>query len=65
MKGSEVTHHFFVYILLVCVDCLGVLAEVVESGEMFSTVTIEGAFSSVFSCDNESGLGGIWVWKRD
>lgn len=49
MEGSEVTHHLFVHFLLVCVDCLGVLAKVVESGEMLSTVTIERTLSSVFS----------------
>jgi len=49
MKGSEVTHHLFVYILLVCVDCLGVLTKVVESGEMLSTVAVERALASVFS----------------
>lgn len=59
MKGSKVTHHLFVYILLVCMDCLGVLAKVVESGEMLPTMTIEWTFPSVFSGDNERGLGRV------
>lgn len=49
MEGSEVTHHLFVHILLVCVNCLGVLAKIVEPGEMFSTMTIEWTFARVFS----------------
>jgi hypothetical protein len=49
MKGSEVAHHLFVYILLVCMDCLGVLTKVVESGEMLSTVAVERTLASVFS----------------
>jgi len=49
MKGSKVAHHLFIYILLVCMDCLGVLTKVVESGEMLSTVAVERALARVFS----------------
>ena len=59
MEGSEVAHHLFVHFLLVCVDGLGVLAKVVESGEMFSTVTIERTLPSVFSGENERGSGRV------
>jgi hypothetical protein len=59
MEGSEVTHHLFIYILFVCMDRLGVLTEVVESGEMFSTMTIEWTLPSVFSGDNKRGLGRV------
>lgn len=59
MEGSEVTHHLFVHVLLVCVNGLGVLTKIVESGEMFSTMTIEWTFASVFSGDNERGLGRV------
>ena len=55
MEGSEVTHHLVVHILLVCVDGLGVLPEVVESGEVFAAVTVEGALPGVFSGDNGEG----------
>ena len=56
MKGSEVAHHLFIYILLVCVDCLGVLTKVVESGEMLSAVAVERALASVFSDDEKREL---------
>jgi hypothetical protein len=59
MEGSEVAHHLFVDVLLVCVDCLGVLTKVVESGEMLSTVTIERTLPSVFSGENKRGSGGF------
>jgi hypothetical protein len=61
MEGSKVTHHLFVYFLLVCVNSLGVLAKVVKSGEMFSTMTIERTLSSVFSGENERGSDAFWV----
>ena len=53
MEGSEVAHHLFIHILLVCVDGLGVLAKVVEPGKMLSTVAVEWTLSSVFSDDGE------------
>ena len=55
MEGSEVAHHLFIDVLLVCVDCLGMLAKVVESGEMFSTVTIERTLAGVLSGEHERG----------
>lgn len=54
MEGSEVAHHLFVHVLLVRMDGLGVLAKIVESGEMFSTVAVERTLSGVFS-GNKSG----------
>lgn len=59
MEGSEVTHHLFVYFLLVCVDCLGVLAKVVEPGEMLSAMTIERTLPSVLSGENERESGRV------
>ena len=59
MEGSEVAHHLFVHILLVSVDRLGVLAKVVESGEMFSAVAVERTFPSVFSDESKRGLGRV------
>jgi len=59
MEGSEVAHHLFIHILLVSVDCLGVLAKVVESGEMFSTVAVERTFPGVFSDESKRGLGRV------
>lgn len=56
MEGSKVTHHLFVYILFVCVNRLGVLAEVVKSGEMLSTMAVERTLASVFSGDSKRGL---------
>lgn len=52
MEGSEVAHHLFVYFLLVCVDRLSVLAEVVESGEMLSTMAIERTLPGMLSGQN-------------
>ena len=35
VEGGEVAHHAFVLILLVCMDGLCVLAQIVETGELF------------------------------
>ena len=40
-------------------DRLGVLTKVVEPGEVFSAMTVEGAFPSVFSDDNKRELGRV------
>ena len=49
MEGCELLHHLLVEIWLVCVDCLGMLAEIVEARELFGAVALEGAFAGVFS----------------
>lgn len=64
MEGSEVAHHLFVYILLVCVDCLSVLTKVVEPGEMFSAMAVERAFPGVFSKDQKRGLRRVTGYER-
>lgn len=64
MERSEVAHHLFVYILLVCVDCLGVLTKVVEPGEVFSAMTVERTLPSVFSNGSERGLRRVQGHER-
>ena len=53
MEGCELLHHLFVEIWLVCVYGLGMLAEIVEAGELLGAVALEGAFASMLS--NERG----------
>ena len=49
MEGCELLHHLFVKIWLVCVYGLGMLAEIVEAGELLRAVTLEGAFAGMLS----------------
>jgi hypothetical protein len=46
-QGGEHTHHTLVRVLLVGMNCLGMLAQIVETRELLSTMTSEGTFSSV------------------
>ena len=54
VEGREVAHHALVLFLLVCMDGLGMLTEVVGTRKLFSTVTGEVAFSSVFPGRNNA-----------
>lgn len=56
MDCSKVAHHGFVLLLLVGVDCLCMLAKIVESGELLSTVTSKGTFASMFPMDRQYEL---------
>lgn len=49
VEGCEIAHHLLVLLLLVGVDGLGVLAEVIETGELLAAVAGKGAFAGVFS----------------
>ncbi len=48
VEGGELLHHALVLVLLVGVDGLGMLAEVVEAGELLAAVAGEGALAGVF-----------------
>ncbi len=48
MEGGELAHHVLVLLLLVCVDRLGVLAQIIEARELLAAVTREGALAGVF-----------------
>jgi len=49
MESCELLHHLLVKIWLVCVHGLGMLAEVVEVGELLSAMALEGAFAGMLS----------------
>jgi hypothetical protein len=49
VKGSKVTHHPFILILLVSMDSLRMLTKIVETRELLATVAGEWAFTGVFS----------------
>jgi hypothetical protein len=67
VEGGEVAHHALVLVLLVCMDGLGVLAQVVEARELFTAVAGEWTFACVFSvcvCVSWGGLrgrGGLYL----
>ena len=48
MEGGELAHHSFVFVLLVGMDSLRMLAEVIETRELFAAMAREGAFAGVF-----------------
>lgn len=48
VEGGELGHHALVLVLLVGVDGLGMLAEVVETGELLSAVAGEGPLAGMF-----------------
>jgi hypothetical protein len=52
MQG-ELAHHTLVCILLVSTNCLGMLAQIVETREPPSTMTTERMFSSALPYDDE------------
>jgi hypothetical protein len=47
MQGGELAHHTLVRVLLVGMDCLGMLAQIVETRELLSTMTGERTFAGV------------------
>ena len=49
VEGGELLHHALVLVLLVCVDGLGMLAEVVEAGELLGAVAGEWPLAGVLS----------------
>jgi hypothetical protein len=54
MERSEVAHHPFVLFLFVGMDCLRMLAQIIQARELFATMTREWPFTSVFpdmSCE--------------
>ena len=55
MQGRQLPHQGFVLLDLVSMNCLSVLSEIVESRELFSTVTSEWTFGSVFAKKTRPG----------
>ncbi len=53
MQGRELAHHALIGLLLVSMHGLGMLAEIVETRELLSTMAGERTFTSVLP-----------VWKR-
>ena len=49
VEGGELLHHPLVLVLLVCVDGLGMLAEVVEAGELLRAVAGEWPLAGMLS----------------
>lgn len=49
VQGGELAHHTLVGLLLICVNGLGMLAEVVEARELFSAMAGERTFAGVLS----------------
>lgn len=49
VKGSELTHHVFVLILLIGVYGLRMLTQVVEAGELLATMAGKRPLTRVFS----------------
>ena len=47
MQRRQLAHHTLVGILLVGMDCLGMLAQIVETRELLSTMTSERTFAGV------------------
>ena len=59
VEGSQLTHHEFVLVLLVCVDSLRVLTKVVETRELLAAVAGEGTLAGVFSARRRVSKTGI------
>jgi hypothetical protein len=55
MQGGELAHHTLVGILLVGMDRLGMLAQIVETRELLSTMAGERTFAGVLPVESESG----------
>ena len=53
MQGGELAHHTLVGVLLVGMDCLGMLAEIVETRELLSTMASERTFTGVLPVRRE------------
>jgi hypothetical protein len=47
MQGGELAHHTLVGVLLVGMHCLGMLAQIVETRELLSTMAGERTFTGV------------------
>ena len=61
MQRGELAHHTLVGILLVGMDSLGMLAQIIETRELLSTVAGERTFAGVLSVErikSESGTEG-------
>jgi hypothetical protein len=61
MQGGELAHHTLVGVLLVGMDCLGMLAQIVETRELLSTMAGERTFAGVlpvWRMKSESGTEG-------
>jgi hypothetical protein len=48
MEGGELAHHPLIVVLLICMHCLSMLAQIIEAGELFRAMASKGAFASVF-----------------
>jgi hypothetical protein len=48
VEGGELAHHPLVLLLLICMDCLCMLAQIVETRELLGAVASEGTLASVF-----------------
>ena len=57
MEGRELAHHTLISILLVCMNGLGMLAKIVKTRELLSTVAGERTFAGVFSVEEDDGQG--------
>jgi len=59
MQGRELAHHTLVGVLLVGMDGLCMLAEVVETRKLLSTMAGERTFAGVFPVDGEEVRDGV------
>jgi hypothetical protein len=57
MQGGELAHHTLVGVLLVGMDCLCMLAQIVETRELLSTMAGERTFASVLPVERMSESG--------
>jgi len=55
VERRELAHHTLVGVLLICMNGLGMLAQIVETRELLATMASEGTLASMFSVD---GVGG-------
>ena len=66
MERGELAHHALVVILFVGMNCLSMLAEIVETRELLGTVTCEGTLAGMFSgrravVEKKKKKGGEWM----
>lgn len=48
MKGSQITHHTLILVLLIGMNGLSMLAKVIETGKLLPTVAGKWSFTSMF-----------------
>jgi hypothetical protein len=65
MQGGELAHHTLVGVLLVSMDCLGMLAQIVETRELLSTMAGERTFASVLPVERMMSESGTEEERRE